>query len=60
MKARFEVKPFIVCLQQTDKENVEACAPPLQVALLNVSLVHAHLDEETTAARLDYVIDRLK
>jgi len=59
VKARFEVKQFIACLQQADKENVEACAPHLQTALLNVSLVHTHRDE-ATAARLDYVINRLK
>ena len=59
VKARFEVKQFIACLQQAEKENVEACAPHLQTALLNVSLVHAHRDE-AMAARLNYVIDRLK
>ncbi len=59
VKARFELKQFIVCVEQVDKENVEACAPHLQAALLNVSLVHAHRDEETTA-RLNYVMDRLK
>ncbi len=59
VKARFEVKQFIACLQQADKDNVEACAPPRQAALLNVSLVHTHRDE-ATAARLDYVINRLK
>ena len=60
VKARFEVKQFIVCVQRADKETVEeVCAPHLQAALLNVSLVNANLDEETTA-RLNYVIDRLK
>ncbi len=59
VKARFEVKQFIACVQQADKENVEACAPHLQAALLNVSLVHTNRDE-ATAARLDYVIDRQK
>ncbi len=59
VRARFALKQFIACVEQADKENVEACAPPLQAALLNVSLVNAHLDEETTA-RLHYVMDRLK
>ena len=60
VKARFEVKRFVACLEQADKETVEdACAAHLQAALLNVSLVHTNRDE-ATAARLDYVIDRLK
>lgn len=59
VKARFEMKQFIACVQQADKETVEAtCAPHLQAALLTVSLVNANLDEKTTAT-LDYVIDRL-
>ena len=59
VKARFEMKQFIACVQQADKETVEAtCAPHLQAALRTVSLVNANLDEKTTAT-LDYVIDRL-
>ena len=60
VKARFEVKQFIACVQQAEKETVEeVCAPHLQAALLNVSLVNTNRDEETTAT-LHYVIDRLK
>ena len=60
VKARFEVKQFIACVQQTEKKRVEdACTPHLQAALLTVSLINATLDEETTAT-LNYVIDRLK
>ena len=60
VKARFEVKQFIACVQQAEKEVVEeACAPHLQAALLNVTLVNTNRDEKTTAT-LNYVIDRLK
>ncbi len=59
VRARFELKQFIACVEQADKENVEACAPPLQAALLNVSLVHAHRDV-ALAAWLHFVIDRFK
>lgn len=60
VKARFEVKQFIACIHQAEKETVaEACTLPLQTALLNVSLVNANLDEKTTAT-LNYIIDRLK
>lgn len=60
VKARFEMNQFIACVEQADKESVEAtCAPHLQAALLTVSLINTHLDEATTAT-LDYVIDRLK
>ena len=60
VKARFEVKRFIACVQDAEKETVEdGCAAHLQTALLNVSLVNANLDEKTTAT-LHYIIDRLK
>ena len=60
VKARFEVKRFIACVQEAEKETVEdGCALHLQAALLNVSLVNANLDEKTTAT-LAYIIDRLK
>ena len=60
VKARFEVKRFIACVQDAEKETIaDACTPHLQTALLNVSLVNAHPDEKTTAT-LDYIIDRLK
>ncbi len=58
VKARFEVKQFIACVHQTEKETVEeACVPHLQAALLTVSLVNTN---EATTATLNYVIDRLK
>ncbi len=60
VKARFEVKGFIACVQQAEKETVEeTCGPHLQAALLNVTLVNTNRDEKTTAT-LNYVIDRLK
>ncbi len=60
VKARFEVKRFIACVQDVEKETIEAaCAPHLQTALLNVSLVNTNRDEATTAT-LNYVIVRLK
>ena len=60
VKARFEVRRFIACVQEADKATVEeTCAPHLQAALLNVSLANENLGEKTTAT-LDYVIDRLK
>lgn len=60
VKARFEVKQFIACVQEADKETVEAaCVGHLQAALLAVSLVNTKLDEATTAT-LNYVLDRLK
>ena len=60
VKARFEVKQFIACVQQAEQETIEeVCAPHLQAALLNVSLVNTNRDEETTAT-LHYVMDRLK
>ncbi len=60
VKARFEVKQFIACVQQAEQETVEeVCAPHLQAALLSVSLVNTNRDEETTAT-LHYVMDRLK
>ena len=59
VKARFEVKQFITCVHEAEKKAVEnTCTPHLQVALLNISLVNTHRDEETTAT-LAYVIDRL-
>ena len=59
VKARFEVKRFIACVQAAEKETVEdSCALHLQTALLNVSLVKTGRDEKTTAV-LDYIIDRL-
>ena len=60
VKARYEIKRFIACVRDAEKETVaEGCAPHLQTALLNVSLVNVNLDEKTTAT-LDYVMDRLK
>ena len=60
VKARFEVKRFIACMQEAEKETIDAaCALHLQTALLNVSLVNTGRDEKTTAT-LDYIIDRLK
>ena len=60
VKARFEVKQFIACVQQAEQETVEqVCALHLQAALLNVSLVNTNLNEAMTAT-LDYVTDRLK
>ena len=59
VKARFEVKRFIACVQAAEKTTVQdTCALHLQTALLNVSLVNAKRDEATTAT-LDYIIDRL-
>lgn len=59
VKARFEVKKFIACVQVAEKTTVqEACALHVQTALLNVSLVQANRDEKTTAI-LAYIIDRL-
>lgn len=59
VKARFEVKRFIACVQDAEKDMVEdACALHLQTALLNISLVNANRDPKT-AATLVYIIDRL-
>lgn len=57
-KARFEVKQFIACVQKADKATVEeVCAPHVQTALLNVSLLDR---DEDTMATLHYIIDRLQ
>ena len=60
VKARYEVRQFIGCVQEAEQETVaETCAPHLQAALLSVSLIDIDPDGET-AATLAYVIDRLK
>ncbi len=60
VKARYELKRFIACVQEADRETLaDACAPHLEAALLNVSLAHTNLDEET-ATTLRYVADRLQ
>jgi len=60
VKARFELRRFVACLRQAEKESVAAtCGGPLQTALLTVSLANIHQDDETTAT-LAYVIDRLQ
>ena len=60
VKARFEVKRFIACVQDAEKETIQTtCAPHLQTALLNISLININRDEATTAT-LNYITDRLK
>ncbi len=59
VKARFDLKRFIACLQEATRETVKAaCGPHLQAALLAVSLTSTHPDAET-AATLRYIMDRL-
>jgi hypothetical protein len=59
VRARYELKRFVDCVQEAGKATVEqACASHLQAALLAVSLAPAPSDE-TTARTLAYVTDRL-
>ena len=59
VKARFELKTFVTCLQQAEKETLEeTCAAHLQTALLTVSMQSAELDG-SAAETLRYVADRL-
>lgn len=59
VKARFELKKFVACLQQAEKETLEeTCAPHLQAALLAVSMTPGEQGDDT-AKRLRYIIDRL-
>lgn len=60
VKARFELKQFVACVASAERDTVEAtCAPPLQAALLAVTLVHP-TDAAPTTATLAYIIDRLR
>ena len=58
VKTRYELKHFMTCLQHTTKEQIDSCAPHLQIALLNVTLANTDRDEATTHT-LAYIIDRL-
>lgn len=59
VKARFELKQFVECLQMADKNQLEmTCAPHLQAALLTVSMQSEATDGDT-ADTLRYVADRL-
>lgn len=60
IKARFELKNFMACLEGAEKESLEeCCAAHLRAALLLVSMRPADLDENTRHT-LNYVLDRLK
>ena len=60
VKARYELRRFIACVQETEPGNVEeTCAPRLEAALLAVSFASAPPDERT-ARTLGYVADRLR
>lgn len=60
VKARFELKQFVACLQGADKGMLETtCAPHLESALLTVS-VQSEASDEDTADTLRYIADRLR
>jgi hypothetical protein len=60
VKARYEMRQFVACLERADRESVEsACAHHLRSALLALSVDRDGLDGET-ANIISYVIDRIR
>lgn len=66
VKARFELKQFVTCLQEAEKSELEdTCAPHLEAALLTLSMTPDAQDDvgETlryVADRMEHVHDRMK
>lgn len=59
VKSRFELKKFIECLPRAGKEFlVDNCAGHLHIAIINLAVEFAGLDEKTIQTR-DYILDRL-
>lgn len=59
VKARFELKKFIECLERAEKETLEdACAGYLRNAILNISTTPALPDAKILKTR-EYILDRL-
>lgn len=59
VKARFELKQYVACLQEADKATLEdTCAPHLEVALLTIS-VQTNVSDDPTTETLRYIADRL-
>jgi hypothetical protein len=59
VKSRFELKKFIECLSRSGKESLEDnCAKYLHIAIINLTVESAGLDEKTVQTR-DYILDRL-
>lgn len=59
VRARFELKQFVACVERTEKDMIETtCAPHLRAAAVNISFEPDGLDAATKAT-CDYVLDRL-
>ena len=59
VSSRFELKKFIECLTQADKENVESyCSSHLQTAILSLSFSDVRRDDRLLQT-VDYILDRL-
>jgi hypothetical protein len=58
VKARFEVQRFVACLENAEKESVDACASHLQTALLALSFDEQALDPASRQT-CAYILDRL-
>ena len=59
VRARFELKQFVACLEQAEKDGFEeTCAPHLRAAIMSMSVQPSSLDLQTQET-CGYVLDRL-
>jgi len=59
IKARYELKQFIRCLDQTEKPPIsDKCADHLNKAILSLSIESTGLNDKIIEA-VDYILDRL-
>ena len=59
VRARFELKQFVACLGQAEKDSFgETCAPHLRKAIMSMSVQPPGLDLQTRE-KCAYVLDRL-
>ena len=59
VKARYELKKFIECLEQTRNIPLDRfCHSHLSAAIMCVSIENSHIDETSTET-LKYILDRL-
>ena len=60
VRARFALKQFIGCIEETEKGKLEeTCSAYLRTAIMNMSLEPEGLDDHTKQT-CSYVLDRLK
>ena len=59
VRARFALKQFIACIEQAEKDTIEAtCGAHLQAAIMSMSFQPENLDPDTKKT-CSYILDRL-